>query len=220
MADPTRNSVRKGPLLLLSALVLLALACAMQRTPLMSQHRWWSGLGVVLPHDSFPADCNMCHVGNGWNDLAEEFDFDHELETGVPLMGAHSQAQCLRCHNDRGPVNSFATLGCAGCHEDVHLGQLGQNCQDCHQEQTWVAIGMIEKHYQTRFPLTGVHVATACWRCHPGAEVGNFVPTDPECVTCHVDDLNRTTNHVGLGRTDNCDRCHIPTAWEQAEVNN
>ena len=220
MNDPGETRVRKGPLLALAALLFLALACAMQNAPMMAQHRWWAGLGPVLPHDSFPSDCNLCHVGEGWNALDEDFEFDHEAETGVPLYGAHTQAQCLRCHNDRGPVTSFSVQGCRGCHEDVHLGQLGGRCEDCHQEQNWVAVGMIEKHYQTRFPLTGVHVATACWRCHAGAEVGNFVPTDTECVTCHYDDLLRTTNHIGLGRTDNCQRCHVPTAWEQAEVNN
>ena len=51
-----------------------------------------------------------------------------------------------------------------------------------------------------------------------GAEVGRFTPTSAECVTCHVDDLNRTTNHVGLGWVDRCDRCHIPTFWKQAVI--
>lgn len=219
MLGPMPQRFRRGVLALVAAPAVLVVACSLQRQQMMAQHRWWSGLGPVLPHDTFPADCGVCHLGEEWAELVDDFEFDHERETGVPLEGAHARARCLLCHNDRGPVSTFMAQGCAGCHEDVHDGQLGSRCEDCHQQATWVAVGMIERHARTRFPLTGTHVATACWRCHPGAEVGNFVPTDTECLTCHQDDLARTTNHVGLGRTDNCQRCHVPTSWDQAEVN-
>jgi nitrate/TMAO reductase-like tetraheme cytochrome c subunit len=61
----------------------------------------------------------------------------------------------------------------------------------------------------------------ACHRCHAGASVANFRPTDPDCVSCHYDRAARTTNppHVGLGWINqNCDRCHLPTAWRPAVV--
>ena len=32
----------------------------------------------------------------------------------VALRGAHAQAGCLLCHNDRGPVQQFAARGCGG----------------------------------------------------------------------------------------------------------
>lgn len=204
-----------------ATLSYLALACIATRSQRGPRHGWSSGLGVVVPHDTFPADCDMCHVGGDWQELAPSFSFDHEAETGVPLEGAHSRAQCLRCHNDRGPVAEFAARGCAGCHEEVHLGQLGRDCTKCHGESTWNPIGQIALHDRTRFPLLGVHRATACRRCHPGAEVGKFVPADTECVTCHRDDLARALNpnHVNLGFVDQCDRCHQPTTWNQAESN-
>jgi len=200
------------------ALGCLSLACAIEGPGAAEQRRWWAGFGPVIPHDSFPGDCRLCHVGEKWHTLVEDFEFDHERETGVALVGAHEEARCLRCHNDRGPVETFAAQGCGGCHEDVHLGELGDGCLDCHDQFTWRPMGMIAMHNRTRFPLVGVHAGTACRRCHPGAEVGRFTPTDVECLTCHADDLARTTNHVGLGWVDRCDRCHIPTVWEQAEV--
>jgi len=183
-------------------------------------HRWWSGLGPVLPHDTFPADCSLCHVGEGWSTLTLNFSFDHEKETGVPLVGAHQQAQCLRCHNDRGPVATFAAKGCVGCHEDFHMGTLNQQCTQCHNQDTWWPHGQVEMHNRTRFPLTGAHAAVSCYRCHPGARVGKFVPADPECLTCHRDELQAAVNppHIGLGWVDNCDRCHVPTRWNQATV--
>ena len=202
------------------ALTLLALACVVQSPSGVARHRWWAGLGPVLPHESFPANCDLCHVGPEWNTLVDDFTFDHEGETGVPLEGSHESARCLRCHNDRGPAAIFEAQGCGGCHEDIHLGKLGQLCTDCHQQETWRPVGMLERHNKTRFPLVATHASTGCWQCHPGAEVGNFFPTPVECVACHYDDLLTTTNHVGLGWVDKCDRCHMPTFWKQAEVNN
>lgn len=201
---------------------LLIAACIAQGPDLTKQHLWWSGLGPVLPHDTFPADCSTCHVGDDWQTLVPDFQFDHEANTGVPLNGAHAGAACLLCHNDRGPAASYQRQGCAGCHEDVHQGQLGPACNRCHQEFTWQPVGQVALHQSTRFPLVGVHASTACHRCHPGIETGKIFPTDPECLTCHQSDLARTQNpnHFGLGWVDRCDRCHLPRTWEQAEINN
>jgi len=212
--------MRRRLLALLCVLAVLAGACisVVRRDQSGSLHRWWAGLGPVLPHDTFPADCRLCHVGASWNQLREDFEFDHGKRTGVPLHGAHREAQCLLCHNDRGPVSVFKARGCAGCHEDVHQGDLGPDCSKCHHESTWRPTGQFEMHFRTRFPLTGAHAAVACHKCHPGARVGNFVPTDTECLTCHQDDLAATANppHIPLGWVDNCQRCHLPTKWEQA----
>lgn len=198
----------------------LALACATQGPLGIEQHRWWSGLGPVLPHDEFPEDCSLCHVGEDWHSVRDDFVFDHEAETGVALQGAHMSAKCLLCHNDRGPVDVFARQGCAGCHEDIHIGTLGNRCDTCHVEQSWFPFGQVELHRKTRFPLEGVHASTSCRRCHVGAEQGRFVPTDTQCVTCHTDDLAVALNpgHVGLGWVDHCDRCHQPTTWQNAEL--
>jgi hypothetical protein len=203
------------------AAISLVVACATRGPESAANHLWWAGFGPVLPHDTFPADCKLCHLGEDWKSLQPNFSFDHKAETGVPLLGAHAGAQCLRCHNDRGPVSVFASRGCGGCHEDIHFGQLGPTCEECHQEETWRPVGQIALHLHTRFPLVGVHLVTPCYRCHPGADVGKFLPTDTECVTCHQKDLANAVNpnHVNLGWVDRCQRCHIPTFWKQAESN-
>lgn len=206
--------------LLLVATCALVFACTAPGPRNAAIHRWWAGLGPVLPHDSFPGDCKLCHQGDGWDTLVDDFHFDHQKETGVALEGAHAQAACLRCHNDRGPVATFSQQGCVGCHESVHQGDLMPDCSSCHNQNDWRPGGQIAMHQGTRFPLTGTHALVACNRCHPGAMVGNFMPTDPECVSCHQDELQRTTNppHLGLGWTDRCNRCHIPTTWQQARL--
>lgn len=209
---PARRSALTRPLAVIAAPLLIAVACATWKG---LPHGWWDARGPVVPHDTFPADCRLCHEGEGWNSIRADFQYDHEQETGVALAGAHAQAECLRCHNDRGPVALFAARGCAGCHEDVHLGQLGRACEDCHDQESWRPQGQIARHALTRFPLVGAHAATQCLRCHPGAEAGLFTPTDPDCAACHTDDALAASNpnHAALGWVANCERCHTPTGW-------
>jgi hypothetical protein len=176
---------------------------------------WDKQRGPTVPHDTFPADCELCHISENWHTLRSDFTFDHAAETGVPLRGAHQAAQCLRCHNDRGPVGVFAQRGCGGCHADPHQGELSTNCAQCHTERTWVAEGQIAKHARTRFPLIGAHVGVACFRCHPGAQANNFKRADTHCDSCHHSDLKRATSpdHAALGWVENCQRCHTPIEW-------
>ena len=208
---------RRLALVLLLALTAACITTSLGRGP---RHGWWDGLGPVLPHDDFPADCKLCHVGDDWTDLRVDFRFDHEAETGRALEGAHADARCLLCHNDRGPVQVFDTLGCAGCHEDRHFGRLGTDCERCHDQVTWQPQLQVMKHDHSRFPLVGIHASTQCYRCHPGAEVGNFSPTPVECVNCHADDLAAANNpdHQALGWIDRCDRCHMPLDWQAVEL--
>lgn len=219
------RALQRGALALL-VLLVGALACfepAREDTP---PQGWWDERGPVVPHDSFPADCSLCHDGDSWSAIRADFQYDHGAETGEYLDGAHARAECLRCHNDRGPVQLFSDRGCAGCHEDVHQGRLGPSCADCHDERDWRPNDVIAKHAGTRFPLVGSHAAVACWQCHPGAEVGNFAGTDPECLTCHGELLASTgapgssaPDHLAQGWTNSCDRCHIPTTWDGAGFN-
>ncbi len=203
------------------ALVALPIvACSVVSPRRGELHRWWSGFGLVVSHESFPADCKLCHVGASWNRLVDDFQFDHGARTGTPLLGAHAQAACLRCHNDRGPVATFQAQGCAGCHADVHNRELGGDCARCHDESKWLVPNARVAHLHTRLPLTGAHLMVACHHCHAGAGVGNYRPTDPDCSSCHLSEAVRTTNppHAGLGWTDRCDRCHLSTGWRPAQV--
>lgn len=193
---------------------LAVVACS----ALVPQQGWDRSLGPVVPHDTFPADCSLCHLSGDWHTLRPDFQFDHGARTGVPLLGAHAQAGCLLCHNDRGPVATFAAQGCAGCHGDPHQGNLGRNCDDCHEERNWLPKDAIAKHDRTRFPLVGAHAAASCFRCHPGSTVGNFAGAVTECSACHQQDRARATDpdHNALGYSQDCSECHTPVAWVPA----
>ncbi len=207
------------------ALALTSLACAVgvagrRAYEPVARQEWQHARGPVVPHDTFPRDCSLCHAGSTWQKIRDDFNFDHARATGVTLKGAHDAAECLRCHNDRGHVAEFAARGCVGCHEDIHQGRLGSSCDVCHDESApdWSPRGAIAEHAKTRFPLVGAHTTTACWACHPGAQVGNFVQTSTRCVDCHAKDLAVATepDHQIQGWTDSCERCHLPTDWSRA----
>jgi hypothetical protein len=216
-AAGSSRSPRLARLALFGMLLFGLVACAIDAARVPVQD-WWAKRGPVVPHDSFPADCSLCHTGSDWHTLRDDFEFDHAALTGVPLVGAHARAECLRCHNDRGPVQVFAAKGCAGCHENVHRGQLGDGCADCHTEEDWQPKEQIAQHARTGFPLVGAHAATACWRCHSAADEGVFTGLSSDCATCHAAEALAATspNHVAQGWTDGCERCHVPTAWDGA----
>ncbi len=190
--------------------LLVVGACVVPVPP----HGWRADRGPVLPHDTFPADCGICHVTGDWHTLRPDFTFDHTAETGWPLAGGHFGAECLLCHNDRGPAGVAASRGCGGCHEDPHQGHLGALCESCHFEERWRPREAIAAHASTRFPLTGAHAVTACFACHPGAEIGNFQRVDTRCASCHRTDAAavKSPDHLALGWTE-CQDCHRATSF-------
>lgn len=213
-----RNKRSNGSriLLLAIAMVIVLVNCR----PNSPRQGWSKRWGPIVPHESFPGDCGICHVPDRWDVLREDFAFDHDAQTGYPLEGAHAQAACLRCHNDRGPVQVYVMRGCGGCHPDPHTATLGLDCQKCHDQMSWQPTGLIAEHAQTRFPLSGAHVAAPCESCHTGATAGQFRGAPTECDLCHQADLARATvpDHATNGWITNCDRCHMPVAWERAYI--
>jgi len=193
-------------------LATLSITCGTFRKG--AQH-WDDKWGPLVPHDSFPGDCDLCHLPDGWSSIRPDFSFDHEAETGHALEGAHARAACLRCHNDFGPVAMYAERGCVGCHADVHEAQMGRDCLRCHTESSWRATGLVAEHARTRFPLVGRHVAAACVSCHPQSPAGEFRGAPIRCEQCHAADLARAVNpdHQAQGWTTRCERCHTPAAW-------
>jgi hypothetical protein len=181
---------------------------------------WDSRLGPLVSHRTFPGDCGLCHVPERWDVMRPDLVYDHEKETGFALEGAHREARCLRCHNDRGPVSAYVARGCGGCHPDPHASSLGLDCQRCHSQVSWRPQGLIAEHARTRFPLYGVHAVTPCESCHLQAPAGQYRGAPAQCELCHQKDLARATSpdHAASGWTTRCERCHTPTAWAGAAI--
>lgn len=86
----------------------------------------------------FGERCESCHNTRLWTLL----DFNHAKQTRYPLEGAHRQVACESCHQRNAPKGKDAApldSSCLGCHRgsDVHDGQFGVRCEQCHVPQSW-----------------------------------------------------------------------------------
>jgi hypothetical protein len=172
------------------------------------------------PHLSagFPQQCEVCHTTVAWNRAR----FDHNATT-FPLTGAHRAVLCANCHGDG--VYRGKSTACASCHTkdynattDPPHASTGfpMTCEGCHNTTTWV--GATFDHNTTRFPLTGAHKPLACNSCHGD---GVFAGKSTQCVSCHLDKYNATTDpkHSNAGFSTDCTTCHTTTAWSGATFN-
>jgi hypothetical protein len=154
-------------------------------------------------------DCAACHTAEGWRPVA----FNHD-KTGFVLEGRHREVTCKACHK----TSTFADpipRACSACHRDVHLGRLGQRCQDCHDPFSFAARTFgPDAHRRTLFPLTGRHAAIACEECHGDRRDRGFNRPTPRCEGCHQADLARATgggaavDHGAPGFPTDCRLCH------------
>jgi hypothetical protein len=180
-------------------------------------------------------ECVKCHSEhNGENFNLIRWDptpgkFDH-TKTGYVLEGKHATLQCTKCHNP-GPIpaaererivnlkRSYLGLSraCASCHEDKHKGQLGNECQKCHNSADWKVAKQFN-HSKTKYPLTGAHVTVACQKCHTLTAVGTTEVTlrytgilFDKCTSCHTDP------HKG-SFTQTCQSCHTTASWKRVSL--
>ncbi len=156
-------------------------------------------------------ECRTCHTDHQGRAAdvvhldSETFDHRH---TDFRLKGAHRKTPCTACHRAEKRYRE-APGRCFDCHErdDIHKGELGEDCTDCHDERGWQRATF--DHDETDFPLLGEHREVSCESCHP-AERYQHTPED--CYSCHL--LN--DEHRGrYGRK--CQDCHSPRAWDRIE---
>ena len=156
-------------------------------------------------HDGhFGEQCDSCHASSGW----PEVQFDHAIDTGHALNGAHADVECIACHVE--PIFDVALIGtnCLDCHveDNAHDGSLGTTCTDCHNESTWEDDVFFD-HGLTRFPLLGRHEERECSDCHDSHV---FRDAPEQCVDCHRE------NDAHNGRFgESCALCHNPVDWQQ-----
>ncbi len=82
-------------------------------------------------------ECATCHNPNDW--LA--WTFDHDAQTSFPLTGAHVGLNCHGCHREPVPASGAISLAstCGSCHrnDDVHRGEFGADCAQCHTTESF-----------------------------------------------------------------------------------
>lgn len=165
-------------------------------------------------------DCAKCHTTEAFAP-AEKFNHD---KTDYPLVGQHKNVDCKECHQmeTRGgkDFQHFADVpfaNCNACHDDVHNNNLGNDCKQCHTEQSFNSHSGLKRfnHSRTSFPLKGQHKRVDCASCHKmDSSPANLfqdnlgIPTN-NCVACHAD------VHEGKFGT-NCAECHTEETFKVA----
>lgn len=189
------------------------------------------------------ATCARCHPDHGGRtfDLIE-FEggspekFDH-AKAGFALSGKHAELECSSCHTpklQRDPLlagkrrvrdTAHSWIGlerdCKSCHTDVHRGQIGTDCQRCHDEKAWKPAPGFD-HTKARYPLTGEHAKVECMTCHAservsrerdakGQRLAQWKPLPfAQCSSCHTDP------HKGRFGAD-CMRCHSTDGFDRID---
>jgi hypothetical protein len=164
--------------------------------------------------------CEACHTLQ-----APKFAvtaFAHDTRTTFALAGKHGTVACVDCHKvetglfpaGAGTARRLkgAPRDCVGCHADVHLGQVSDRCETCHQPASFKLAAYTHRATKANAAFfVGRHVSAVCADCHKpaarafpkGAGTAMVLALDSKCVSCHVD------KHRGaLG--PNCAACHRP----------
>ncbi len=151
----------------------------------------------------FDQDCLACH--DGIETFGKSFDHD---ETEFQLAGSHDTLDCESCHQDQNTINELRATpqGCIDCHEeeDVHLGNFGIDCADCHTPVIWIEADF--DHRTTDWDLEGKHQILECLDCHVDR---TYLGASSDCFSCHKE----VDEHNGKYGQD-CATCHIPEDWK------
>lgn len=171
--------------------------------------------------------CDSCHSLEGFKPA--KFSVADHTKTDFPLRAKHADVACAKCHIPAGRATVFRikTSGCIACHQDVHRNQFAgapyfNRCERCHNETTFHSTPFdVARHQQTRFVLTGGHVAVACIDCHkpvPGGRASTFHFDNLNCTTCHADPHKgqfaaRMQVLDSAGKPAGCEACHSTRSW-------
>lgn len=154
----------------------------------------------------FGSKCKNCHTPKSWTLSI----FNHGRATKYRLRGRHRKIGCVSCHKGNLFKEKLKTK-CIACHlgDDVHKGQQGKKCQQCHNEWRWTKTRF--DHGQVRFPLLGKHVRVKCKKCHAKP---TFKDAPTACYACHKKDDEHKRR---LGTS--CEQCHNARGWDYWRFN-
>ncbi|KAA3615237.1 MAG: cytochrome C [Calditrichaeota bacterium] len=172
-------------------------------------------------NNKFGQDCESCHTTASWKKIIGN-KFNHD-QTRYPLRGQHAKVRCEQCHLPNRAFTNVKFANCTDCHTDYHLGQFRQRdrrgaCEECHTVQGFSPSGFtIKLHQQSKFQLTGSHLAIPCIACHTKVRVRGKSETirfkfkSTQCSQCHDDfhkgELNKYVSQAG------CEFCHSTEDW-------
>lgn len=179
------------------------------------------------------SECLTCHADYHLLTLSSACLNCHNDESFVPatkfnhnsakfqLAGKHKSVDCIKCHKVKTTngekfqqFRGIQYSNCTSCHKDPHQNQFGQNCRQCHSEESFQIVNGMKNfdHNKTNYKLEDKHLIVKCESCHKT----KF--TDPlkhdRCTDCHTDYHNKQL--VKNGVTPDCHDCHSVKGFTQA----
>ncbi len=157
---------------------------------------------------SLGEDCKSCH---GNDSFKPAVNFNHDTAK-FKLTGEHQKVDCIKCHikekrngKDFQKFTGIDFASCESCHEDIHKGKFGKDCQSCHSTTSFKSINQGSfNHDKTNFPLVGKHRIVNCKDCHKRGI--KYKLKYKRCTDCHED------YHKGEFKVKNvimdCNNCH------------
>lgn len=101
-------------------------------------------------HATFPTTCQQCHATKAWTPATG----GTHPEARFPIKnGAHSEFECMSCHNEALGPNGKDNTDCVGCHTGEHSRSK-----------------MDEKHHEVAKYPTGAASPRFCLDCHPDGD--------------------------------------------------
>ena len=176
--------------------------------------------------------CSSCHNVQGWKPSL--FTVKDHASTDYPLQGGHARLECKQCHIPKGTDTLYRIkfAGCTDCHADRHANQFAaapyfNACDKCHNLEGYKPSTFgLAKHKQTRFVLTGGHLAVTCAECHKESAEFQPKPTaiyrwkDLNCTSCHNDphkgQFKERMEQLRADKTPaGCEACHNTKSWRE-----
>lgn len=161
--------------------------------------------------------CANCHTNEKFKPASK---FNH-TKSKFQLKGKHADVTCVECHKksvrngkDFQQFTGIPFKNCANCHKDPHNNQFGQNCTQCHSEESFKAVKGIGNfdHSKTGYPLTGRHVIVTCKACH---KVSLTTPLPhSKCTDCHTDYHKGDFKKMGV--VTDCRDCHSDNGFNES----
>ena len=181
-------------------------------------------------------ECAPCHTVDNWKPSI--YGVKEHATSKYPLQDLHAKVDCGKCHlpkglNGKDTLYKIVATQCKDCHEDIHKAQFAaaptlNRCDNCHNIKNKAfrpAVYALAKHKETRFPLTGAHIAVSCADCHKPMPKGSLTPVkyrfdDRTCTVCH-DDPHKGEFRAQMeerrpnGSVPGCEACHTVVKWNE-----
>lgn len=176
-------------------------------------------------------ECASCHVVQGFKPAT--YGVKEHATSAYPLLLKHASVECAKCHVPKGRETLYRLrfAQCLDCHKDEHRGQFAaapylNRCEQCHTLKGYrPSTFTLAKHKDTRFQLTGGHIATPCGDCHRPASATKeeagvlqnatlFRFEDRSCTACHQDPhKGQFRDRMQQVASAGCEACHNSDSW-------